>query len=226
MALSAEFIPSAVENLYSGKPSDYFAQARTEIAPILPVQATRVLEVGCGTGATVRWLRSQRNVQYAVGIEIDDKAAAQARDLAIFDVVLIGNVESLDIPAEKFDLIIILDVLEHLLDPWRMIHRLVAALAPGGSIIASIPNVGHYSICCSLLNGRWDYANDGLLDKTHLRFFTKRTAIALMSENGLSVRQVERTFKHRIWPWWNSKALNWYSLKLLRHIVPDHFMAF
>lgn len=212
-----------IANLYTQKPKTYFGQGRTEIASILPEKVTRVLEVGCGTGATMRWIRSQRNIRYALGIEIDVKAAAEAQDT--FDMVLSGNVETMDIPNQEFDLIVILDVLEHLVDPWHMIRRLRSVLTPGGSIIASIPNIGHYSVCWSLLRGRWNYADDGLLDRTHLRFFTEATAIHLMSGAGFSVCQIDRNYKHMIWPRWRSKRVNWYTFKILRLIAPDHLMV-
>src|SRR5690349_3563161 len=109
-------IAPKVENFYAEKEAAYFGLARTDIASLLPDRADRVLEIGCGTGATMRWLRGQRNIQYAVGIEIRPEAAVKARD--VFDLVLTGNVETLDIQDANFDLVVILDVLEHLIDPW------------------------------------------------------------------------------------------------------------
>jgi 2-polyprenyl-3-methyl-5-hydroxy-6-metoxy-1,4-benzoquinol methylase len=214
-----------VEDFYTEKETAYFNQARTEIEPLLPQRAGRALEVGCGMGATMRWLRSRRDVQYAAGIEISQETAAGACD--VFDRVLIGNAETLDIRDGNFDLIVILDVLEHLIDPWGMVQRLQAVLAPGGAIIASIPNVGHYSVCLPLLRGQWNYGDYGLLDRTHLRFFSEQTAFDLMTREGLEVQQVERVKRVHLGGFqWKSQKLRWYTTKLLCQIVPKNLMTF
>ena len=115
-------------------------------------------------------------------------AAAIARKR--LDVVVEGNVEAMDLPFKlnEFDLILCLDVLEHLVDPWAVVKRLTTLLKPGGSLIASIPNIKHHSVILPLLFcGRWDYVPAGVLDKTHLRYFTKKTAIELIESSGLRV---------------------------------------
>ena len=101
-------------SLYSDKNSNYFANARREIAPLLPERVERVFEIGCGSGATIGWLRSVRPVVFAAGVELTADAAAQAT--AVLDQVVIGNIETVDLPFEvgTFDLILALDVLEHL----------------------------------------------------------------------------------------------------------------
>jgi 2-polyprenyl-3-methyl-5-hydroxy-6-metoxy-1,4-benzoquinol methylase len=172
----------------------------------------------------MQWLRSQRDVLHAAGMEISPEAAAKAR--GTFDLVLTGNAETMDMPAGSFDLVIILDVLEHLVDPWRMVQRIQAALAPGGSIIASIPNVGHYSVCSGLLRGKWDYGDFGLLDRTHLRFFTEKTAMGLMTRDGLTVQQIDRTFLDPLSARWTSKKLHWYIRKVIGAAVPSHLTTY
>jgi SAM-dependent methyltransferase len=213
-----------MNDLYSDKSSDYFSRARTEIEPLLPPNAARILEIGCGAGGTMRWLRGRRTIQYAVGIEIEPRQAELAADA--FDLVLTGNAEALDVPPGGFDLIIILDVLEHLVDPWAMVRRLHSALNMGGVIIASIPNVGHYSVAIPLLKGRWEYGDFGLLDRTHLRFFTKRTAFDLMTRPGLAVEKSDRVWHPISWLGWAPRQVRWYANKLLALVIPDHLMTY
>jgi SAM-dependent methyltransferase len=168
---------------YSDKSGDYFAHARKEIELLLPQKCGRVLEIGCGSGATLGWLRQNHQALHTVGIEIAEAAAATARIFA--DEVHCLDFERHELPggAQKFDLVLCLDVLEHMVDPWTVINRVATRyLEPGGTLIVSLPNVRHYSVVLPLLlGGRWDYEDAGLLDRTHLRFFTKASAHALLS---------------------------------------------
>ena len=88
-------------------------------------------------------------------------------------------------------MILCLDVLEHLIDPWSTIISLVKFMKPGASFIASIPNIQHYSILLNLLRGRWNYSVAGLMDKTHLRFFVRSTAVSMLEDAGLKVSAIE-----------------------------------
>lgn len=168
---------------YSDKAGDYFAHARQEIGPLLPHMCGRVLEIGCGSGATLGWLRQEHHAVRTVGIEIAQAAAEKARSFA--DDVFCLDFERHDLPggAQKFDLILCLDVLEHMVDPWTVVDRLATQyLEVGGTLLVSLPNVRHYSVVLPLLfDGRWDYEDAGLLDRTHLRFFTKTSAQSLLS---------------------------------------------
>jgi SAM-dependent methyltransferase len=172
---------------YSDKSDDYFAHARREILPLLPQNCGRVLELGCGSGATLGWLRQTKKASYAVGIEIAEGAAIAARKCA--DEVHWADFEHADLPLEgqKFDVILCLDVLEHMVNPWTALDRLVVNyLAVGGTLIVSLPNVRHYSVVLPLLfGGRWNYTEAGLLDRTHLRFFTRDSAQSLLTHNQL-----------------------------------------
>ena len=167
---------------YSDKSDDYFAHARKEILPLLPQNCGRVMELGCGSGATLGWLRQTRKATYTVGVEIAETAADAAREHA--DEVHRADFERSDIPVngQLFDVILCLDVLEHMIDPWAVIDRLATKyLAAGGTLVVSLPNVRHYSVVLPLLfGGRWDYAQAGLLDRTHLRFFTRNSACQLL----------------------------------------------
>jgi 2-polyprenyl-3-methyl-5-hydroxy-6-metoxy-1,4-benzoquinol methylase len=213
------------QTLYAEKADSYFDSARAEIAPLLPERFDRVLEIGCGAGATMNWLRSRRTIQYAAGVELVSEAASKAS--AVFDTVLTGNIETLNLPEGKFDLIVALDVLEHLVDPWSVVRRLHGALNPGGAVIVSLPNVGHYSVALPLIaRGRWDYTSDGLLDRTHLRFFNRQSAIELMTSTGLVVDKIDQT---QWWPSWMTKlsrSVRWYAMKAMGWFIPRHLFDY
>lgn len=166
----------------------YFGTARTEIAPHLPAKVGRLLDIGCGTGATVAFVKEQRAVQWAGGVEIVASEAARAKDVC--DEVWSTNIESdrieQRIAAGSLDLVLCLDVLEHLVDPWSVVDRLSTLLAPGGRLIVSVPNIRNWKFIRNLLfKGDFNYRDSGLLDRTHLRFFVRHTAIALAEHGGL-----------------------------------------
>ena len=212
-------------NMYAEKDDAYFGVPRKEIGRLLPDRTDRVLEIGCGSGETMKWLRGQRPIQYAVGIEIMPEVAERAE--SVFDVVMCGNIETMELPATSVDLIIALDVLEHLVDPWLVIRRLHTILNPGGAIVASIPNASHFSVAVPLApRGRWNYTRDGLLDRTHLRFFTRQTAIDLLTCSGLVLDKLEYNFVGPRWTEDLSSTARWYSLKLLNWILPRHMFEY
>jgi SAM-dependent methyltransferase len=191
MPLEVPHVSEALAQPYADKEAKYFAAARVEVLPLMPQRSNRVLEVGCGTGATLEMLKRSGRCLTTYGVEIVPRAAAEAR--ARVDHVFEGDLEHLELPIEpaSIDAILCLDVLEHMVDPWSAVSKLAALLAPGGVLIASIPNVQNYRVVLPLLRGRWNYASEGLLDKTHLRFFTRATAIDLMQCSGLVVDCVE-----------------------------------
>lgn len=183
----------ALRELYSDKPPGYFANARDiEVGPLLSGAVDRALELGCGEGATLARMKERRLVRWAAGVEIAPDAAERAR--THLDHVITGNIESVpdrELP-DELDLVLCLDVLEHLIDPWSVVRRLAARLRPGGAIIACIPNIRHLgTLGPLLLNGRFDYASSGTLDRGHLRFFTRASARALFEQAGLAVTRIE-----------------------------------
>lgn len=176
---------------YQDKNDDYFAKARTGIHPLLPLKADRILEIGCGEGATLLWVREQLKSSWVGGVELFKNAAEKAQ--ANVDWVAQGDIEAMELPFEEnsLDLILCLDVLEHLWDPWTVVCRLSRLLKPGGTLLVSIPNVLHHSVVLPLIfRGRFDYCDEGVLDRTHLRFFTKSTAVELVGTGGLVVDAV------------------------------------
>ncbi|CAN4272596.1 UbiG 2-polyprenyl-3-methyl-5-hydroxy-6-metoxy-1,4-benzoquinol methylase [Methylophilaceae bacterium] len=178
----------SLDKLYFTKEDSYFESIRKEIEPLLPLRIERVLEIGCGSGATLQWLKREKGCSWIAGVELSDAAAKKAK--ADLDYFLAGNIEKIElsIENESLDVVLCLDVLEHLVDPWLVVKRLTQFLKPNGVLIVSLPNIMHRSAMMPLLlNDRWDYTPSGILDKTHLRFFTKNTAIELLEQAELNV---------------------------------------
>jgi 2-polyprenyl-3-methyl-5-hydroxy-6-metoxy-1,4-benzoquinol methylase len=152
--------------------------------PLVPASARRVLDVGCHRGAFGALLRaSGREV---VGIETDPATAAHA--MVRLDEVIVGRYPD-DVPAgTTFDCVVFNDVLEHMEDPWSALAATIGHLEAGGTVVASIPNVRNIEVVYPLLTrGSWRYHDQGLLDRTHLRFFTKSSMRDLFEDSGFVV---------------------------------------
>ena len=207
---------------YTEKRDAYFATARREIAPLLPPGRLRVLEIGCGAGATLAWMKESGIASETVGIDISSVPADTAR--LYVDTMIEADAETTDLPASlgNFDAILCLDVLEHMVDPWGFIERIQERLTPDGVMISSIPNVRHLKVLIPLLfQSRWDYVNEGILDRTHLRFFTESSARDLMSTGTLRVQKVIRHIPPK-----GSKSyrFNLWTLGLLRSFMVMQFL--
>jgi 2-polyprenyl-3-methyl-5-hydroxy-6-metoxy-1,4-benzoquinol methylase len=154
----------------------------------------RVLELGCANGYMSRVLAGHDC--RVTAIEVDAVAGAEARQFC--ERVIIGDLNHLDFAVElagqQFDVILAADVLEHLVEPARVLESLVPFLAPDGYVVASIPNVAHLSVRLALLHGRFPYAELGLLDRTHLRFYTRESVAELFTSAGLVITAFERQY--------------------------------
>ncbi len=164
----------------------YFDFARPELLALIPESARHVLDIGCGSGRLGGALKA-RQPATVVGIELNAKAGEAARTR--LDDVIVGDVEKLDKPFEEasFDCIVCGDVLEHMRDPKKFLQRARKWLSEDGRLIASIPNVRHHSVVRSLLEGNWTYESAGLLDETHLRFFTRRDIAEMFRSVGYDI---------------------------------------
>jgi SAM-dependent methyltransferase len=150
----------------------------------------RVLDVGCATGYLAAEL-ARRGCR-VTGVEADPAAAERAR--AHCEAVVVGDAEDEGCRGElaalaPFDVVLCGDVLEHLRDPWSALRGLAALAAPGGQVVLSVPNVAHWTGRRALVRGRFPYAEHGLFDRTHLRFFTRTSAGDLARSAGLRVVQ-------------------------------------
>jgi 2-polyprenyl-3-methyl-5-hydroxy-6-metoxy-1,4-benzoquinol methylase len=154
----------------------------------------KVLDVGCACGASLLSIKNKFPASEPHGIELDPGSWNIASKL--FPVTQ-GNVEQdLDYPKEYFDYIIFGDVLEHLNQPEAVLVNMKRYLKPGGMILASIPNIMHISVIGDLLNGAFTYQDSGILDRTHLRFFTKGEIFKMFSRAGYEILDVGNT---RVW---------------------------
>jgi O-antigen biosynthesis protein len=153
----------------------------------------RVLDVGTATGYVAELL-AERGCQ-VTGIEVDLEAAREAEKHC--KRVITGDIEILDLQRElgdsHFDVIVFGDVLEHLRNPWEALKRFKPFLDSEGYVVASIPNVAHGSVRLALLQGKFQYRSLGLLDDTHLRFFTRESIERMFSDAGLLVTDLKRT---------------------------------
>ena len=179
-----------------GRPASYYVQGRPEVAALVPPDCRRVLEIGCGTGE-LGCLLKERGC-FVAGVELVPEAAEAARRR--LDRVVTADVEAngLSFPPGSFDAAIFADVLEHLIDPWRVLRETADLLAPGGCVIASIPNVQNADVIWRLLRGRWDYRERGILDRGHLRFFTRHGIRDLFEQAGLTVDHIGCRYR-RTW---------------------------
>ncbi len=160
---------------------DYYGEVRSDILPFVPSGTREVLEVGCGRGVTGRLLQERLGCR-VTGVELNPVVAQEAaRHL---HRVLQGDVQTLDLDG-RYDVVIALELVEHLVDSERFLARVRELLAPGGRAIFSIPNVGHWSIVEDLLAARWDYLPIGLLCYTHYRFFTHRSLSDWLRRSGI-----------------------------------------
>jgi 2-polyprenyl-3-methyl-5-hydroxy-6-metoxy-1,4-benzoquinol methylase len=173
------------------KPAGYFSCARPELTSLVPRQALRVLDVGCGRGEFARTLRASRSGSKLeiIGLEVSEEAAEAAR--SALDRLIIGDIEEVALPYEDyFDCIVFADVLEHLIDPWTTLRRANSLLHKNATVVASIPNVQHWSVIGNLLRGRWEYSEFGIMDSTHLRFFTRKSIQSLFTASDFVVRDM------------------------------------
>lgn len=206
---------STVEALYKdkGKVKTYYTLVRRDIVAMLGRflqkdgrKLLRVLEVGCSGGGTGALIKEQLGVPYYAGVELMADAAREAE--ARIDWVKCDNIEDMmtedrlhELPEGKFDAILFLDVLEHLYNPWEVSNQMKNLLAPNGLLIGSIPNAGNLYVLWKLMRDQFEYEDEGLLDRTHLRFFTLQTIKNMLAKH---YELVHLESNHDTW-----KTMNW-----------------
>ena len=208
---------------YSTKETAYFTRVRMDILPMLPANSESVLEIGCGNGATLRYIKEAGLCKHVYGMELTEAMGLEAKPHV--DQLWVGDAEVLihSMEASQYNVILCLDVLEHLVDPWSFVAQLSRLLKPGGCIIASIPNLRTFTVIWNLLvRGRFDYASHGIMDQTHLRFFTKKTAIGLLNTEELAVDRWEYS---PFAPWSKSMILNLCTFGLFRNLLTQQYLV-
>ena len=201
-----------LNQLYVEKNNSYYGLVREEILALIPKNARRLLDVGCGSGDTSRAAKDRLGLQEAVGIELFESAASAAR--VKLDRVIVGDIEELELDFSDgyFDCILCADVLEHTKDPWLNLRKIRQFLADDGVLIVSLPNLRHIVPVLKIIFDRLEYEESGILDKTHLRFFSLHTMRNMFRETGFTIQQIE-TNRSRSWKF---KLLHLFSLGLLR----------
>lgn len=201
----------------------YYQHVRYDLIEDITDGANRVLEVGCAEGATGHVLKQSGRASEVVGIELDEAASIIATKR--LDRVICGDLEQLELNAlfnndDLFDYVICGDVLEHLKDPWDVLYQLLKLLKPGGRAVISLPNIRWYRVSIPLIIfDDWTYQTSGVLDKTHLRFFTKSTAIKMLEEAGLK-QLICKPLIHRR----RDKILKMFSVGLLTGLLAPQWV--
>ncbi len=184
--------------LRQNKRNSYYGLARPEVVDAIienRLPTGKVLEIGCAGGATGKNLKERLPVQSYVGIDISPEAADIAK--IHLDRVIVANIEETDLASEhgiepgEFDLLLALDVLEHLYDPWDTLAELSSYVKPGGYVVASLPNIQNITIMQDLIKGTWQYQDAGILDATHLRFFTLEASEKMFRGAGLTIKSIK-----------------------------------
>jgi SAM-dependent methyltransferase len=180
-------LTKGVSEAFAGTDSPYWSESRRHVADLIPDSAQRVLDVGCNDGTFGAGVLARRPGREVWGIEPHDlDAEAAARRLT--GVAHGFYPDALDEVPGTFDCVSFNHVLEHMADPWAALRVTRDRLAPGGVIVGELPNIRHLPFLVDLaFRGRFDYVDSGLLDRTHLRFFTRSSAHDLFTSSGFEV---------------------------------------
>lgn len=175
---------------------DYPFSPRPECLAMIQRTPSAALDIGCGSGGVGHALRERYPHCELWGCELDANAAGMAREH--FDHVVEQNIEEVDFAAlglsRPFDLVCLFDVLEHLVNPWELLRALLSRITPDAHLIVSLPNASNLLLLHDALRGYWPYRNWGLLDFTHLRFFTDFDARKMFYQTGYRVVEHRKNF--------------------------------
>lgn len=180
-----------------------YENARPEVQRLVPSDARRILDLGCASGSLGAALKA-RQPTTVVGVEVDPAYAADASHR--LDRVIVADVEQLaetDLAGlGRFDCLIAADVLEHVRDPWSTLAALTRQVDLGGTVVVSVPNVRYWETFLQLgLHGTWPARDEGIFDRTHLRWFARVDALELMEQAGLTVTQTKPVYRLRPSDW-------------------------
>lgn len=164
-------------------------QSNPDLLALMPQDARVIVEIGCSSGALARdYKLKNRHCRY-VGCDIDASYAEMAR--LYCDEVVALDIDLADSNFyERFfgsDLWVFGDTLEHMRNPWGVLRQVRSVVRPGGAVVACIPNAQHWSVQTRLATGEFWYEDSGLLDRTHLRWFTRKTILKMFSDAGFNV---------------------------------------
>jgi SAM-dependent methyltransferase len=174
-----------------------YETSRPEVQTVVPTTARRILELGCSTGALGAALKS-RNGAFVFGVEIDPEYARQAQQqldrVVVADAEVFLHESKLD--EAPFDCLIGADVFEHLVDPWSALERATDLLGSGATVVISLPNVLYWPGLLRIIReGRWPRDDEGIFDRTHVRWFAPQDAIELLEGAGLRLKTASPTYR-------------------------------
>ncbi len=213
-----------MQNDYTEKSEFYFSHLRSDILDEMSkkfsdtqFKGMRFLEIGCGGATTGKVIKDKYQLNEYIGIEYVNSAAQEANKN--IDYCYSGKAEDIldtQLKGEKFDAVLFMDVLEHLYDPWSIVSQAIDKLNDGGFVIASIPNVAYYEVIYRIIFDKFEYnPNGGIMDSTHIRWFSKHTIKQLFKNiNILSITNKHVNF--------NRKWIN-FLLKLTSPITKRYF---
>jgi 2-polyprenyl-3-methyl-5-hydroxy-6-metoxy-1,4-benzoquinol methylase len=175
------------------KPDFYYEGDREDMLKFVPADAKVILEVGCGEGNFAYALKRRNNAE-VWGMELDPvsgrKAGQQLDRVFVGDAALLAK----QLPDRYFDAVIFNDVLEHMVDPYSLLDYMKGKLKPGGVVVSSIPNIRYFRALIEIIwHGQWRYTDYGTFDKTHLRFFTRKSIADMYRDAGYRVLRMEGT---------------------------------
>lgn len=213
---SLGFLAHAPDPLRYENPSRDPDEVAMKIAHHVP-RGSRVLDVGCGTGCISELVAGQCGAEL-LGLEPDSDRVAMAhrRGLDVIEGYLTEEFFALH---GKFDVILFVDVLEHLSSPGALLRTVLAGLNPGGRVIVSVPNIAHWSVRTRLLRGVFDYDRFGIMDATHLRWFTRRTLTALFERTGFDVITRDATLGLQLGCYHSDRPFRWMRPAMKRRVA-------
>jgi len=211
-----------LESMYEEKShGSYFSTVRREVINLFPGQVEKVLELGCGEGVTLKYIKEIGLAHWVCGVYFHNESLEKAKKNGV-DKVLNIDLNSFDVNAieDNYDVVLCMYVLEHVTDPWGVVKVLKSLLTDKGVLIASIPNVQNIRVVFPLLFGQWSYKDCGVLDQGHLRFFTRKTAIDLITQGGFDiVKVVSLKEKH-----WLPKIVNLLTFNFFQRFVTVQYL--
>jgi len=201
---------------YTKKPISYFDTPRQDYIDYLPDNpGARILELGTGSGPTGEACLKLGKCSEYVGIELNPEMAAAAADK--ITEVIEGDIEEINIPYpdEYFDILIMSEVLEHLRDPDLTVSKLLDKVKKGGLVMASSPNISHHRIIRYLIKGDWPLTDEGVMDRTHLRWFTPKTFQKMFEEAGCQTTSIGPVSRKKL----KYKIINFISSGKWNHLI-------
>ena len=199
---------------------------RDDILSLIPRKVQRILDIGCSTGSLGKRLKQENDVEF-VGIELNKEMAMIAK--TNLDKVIVADIEEINLndyfSLKYFDCIIFADILEHLKDPWSVLINITNMLSGEGVVIASIPNIRHYTTIMELaVKGYWPYRERGIHDKTHLRFFTLKNIKEMFANSGLKITKIERNYRIIERPHHYNEFSRYFALPIIKEFLTFQYL--